>query len=176
MSLLGECHEVIPTNHAENRAAQKRLSKISISELFSTLGSHVEAAQKTKALGSTDASIDLRDEFYLREEQVETRDASFDEVGALLTEECDSKGPGRGQRTKSEKVAKTTCGDLRNKGRKEEGARSRRAMPSSFAKSKKTNEQTKTKMVVPAEVPHDTRLCIEDHIDIDESDVDRLRD
>ena len=31
-----------------------------------------------------------------------------------------------------------------------------------------TNEQTKVRMVVPLEVPHDTRICIEDLVDIDE--------
>ena len=48
---------------------------------------------------------------------------------------------------------------------KEEGARSRRAMPSSFAKSTKTNEQTKVRFVVPPQVPN---------TDIDESDMDEL--
>ena len=38
-------------------------------------------------------------------------------------------------------------------GTREEGARSRRTMPSSFAKSTKTNE--KVRFVVPPEVPHD---------------------
>ena len=31
-----------------------------------------------------------------------------------------------------------------------------------------TNEQTKVRIVVPLEVPHDTRICIEDLVDIDE--------
>ena len=31
-----------------------------------------------------------------------------------------------------------------------------------------TNEQTKVRVVVPLEVPHDTRICIEDLVDIDE--------
>ena len=60
---------------------------------------------------------------------------------------------------------------------KEEGARSRRAVLSSFAKSTKTNEQKKVRVVVPAEVPHDMRKCIEDLVDtnFDESDVEELR-
>ena len=51
-------------------------------------------------------------------------------------------------------------------------------MLSSFAKPDKTNEQTKRSTVVPLEVPHDTRICIEDLVDtnFDESDVDELRD
>ena len=59
--------------------------------------------------------------------------------------------------------------------KKEEVARSRGAMPSSFAKSTKTNEQTKVKIRVPPEVPHDTRICIEDLVDtdVDEPDVDK---
>ena len=54
-------------------------------------------------------------------------------------------------------------------------ARSRRAVLSSFAKSTKTNEQKKVRVVVPAEVPDDTRICIEDLVntDFDESDVDK---
>ena len=43
-------------------------------------------------------------EYYLRDEQVEASDASIDEVGALCTEECSSKGP-RGKEPESEKVA-----------------------------------------------------------------------
>ena len=31
-----------------------------------------------------------------------------------------------------------------------------------------TNEQTKLRIVVPLEVPHDTRICIEEIVDIDE--------
>ena len=48
-------------------------------------------------------------------------------------------------------------------------------MPSSFAKS---TEQTKVRVVVPPEVPHDTKICIEDLVDtnFDESDVENLRD
>ena len=48
-------------------------------------------------------------------------------------------------------------------------------MPSSFAD--KTKEQKKVGVVAPAEVPHDTRICIEDLVDtdFDESDVDELR-
>ena len=46
---------------------------------------------------------------------------------------------------------------------REEGARSRRAMPSSFAKSTKTNEQKKVRFVVPQEVPN---------TDVDKPDVD----
>ena len=50
-------------------------------------------------------------------------------------------------------------------------------MPSSFAKSTKTNEQTKVKIRVPPEVPHDTRICIEDLVDtdVDEPDVDKQK-
>jgi len=61
--------------------------------------------------------------------------------------------------------------------RTKEEARSRRAVVSSFAKSTKTNEQTKVRVVVPAEVPHDTRICIEDLVntDVDESDVDEQK-
>ena len=53
-------------------------------------------------------------------------------------------------------------------------SRSRRAMPSSFAKSDKTNGQTKVRVVIPSEVPHDTRMYIEDLVNtnVDESDVD----
>ena len=40
-------------------------------------------------------------EYYLRDEQVEASDASIDEVGALCTEECCSKGPrGKEQRVR----------------------------------------------------------------------------
>ena len=61
--------------------------------------------------------------------------------------------------------------------RKKEGARNRRAVLSSFAKSTKTNEQKKVRVVVPAEVPHDTRICVEDLVntDFDESDVDEQK-
>ena len=36
-----------------------------------------------------------------------------------------------------------------------------------------TNEQTKERTVVPLEVPHDTRICIEDLVDME---IDQLRD
>ena len=58
---------------------------------------------------------------------------------------------------------------------REEEARSRGATPSSFAKSTKTNEQRKVRVVVPTEVPHHARVSIEDLADIDESDSDELR-
>ena len=45
------------------------------------------------------------------------------------------------------RVAKTTRGDACAAKNKEEGARSRRAVLSSFAKSTKTNEQMKVRMV-----------------------------
>ena len=50
-------------------------------------------------------------------------------------------------------------------------------MLSSFA-STEMNEQTEVGIVEPPEVPHDTRICIEDLVDtdIDESDIDELRD
>ena len=50
-------------------------------------------------------------------------------------------------------------------------------MPSSFAKSTKTNEQTKVKIRVPPDIPHDTRICIEDLVDtdVDEPDVDKQK-
>ena len=56
--------------------------------------------------------------------------------------------------------------------------RARVQVLSSFAKPDKTNEQTKRIMVAPLEIPHDTRICIEDLVDtnFDESDVDELRD
>ena len=47
---------------------------------------------------------------------------------------------------------------------REEGARVQ--VLSSFAKPGKTNEQTKVRIVVPLEVPHDTRICIEDLVDM----------
>ena len=39
-------------------------------------------------------------------------------------------------------------------------------------------EQTEVRTVAPPEIPHDTRICIEDLVDtdIDESDIDELRD
>ena len=44
-------------------------------------------------------------------------------------------------------------------------------MLSSFASTAETNEQTKVRIVVPPEVPHDTRICIEDLVamEIDQS-------
>ena len=57
--------------------------------------------------------------------------------------------------------------------RKKEGARSRRAMPSSVAKSTKTNEQKKVRFMVPPEVPN-ARMSIEDLANFDEPDVDEL--
>ena len=58
----------------------------------------------------------------------------------------------------------------------EEGARVQEAVPSSFAKPDKTDEQTKVRIVVPAEVPRDARNSIEDLVYTDiESDVDELR-
>ena len=59
---------------------------------------------------------------------------------------------------KSEKVAQRP---------QEEEARVQGAVLSSFATAE-TNEQTKVKIRVPAEVPRDTRICIED---VDESDI-----
>ena len=50
---------------------------------------------------------------------------------------------------------------------REEGARVQ--VLSSFAKPDKTNEQTKVRVALPPEVPHDARICIEDLLDIDES-------
>ena len=58
--------------------------------------------------------------------------------------------------------------------RKKEGARSRRAMPSSVAKSTKTNELKKVRFMVPPEVPRDARMSIEDLANFDEPDVDEL--
>ena len=45
-------------------------------------------------------------------------------------------------------------------------------MLSSFA-STETNEQTEVRIVVPPEVPHDTRICIEDLVDME---IDQLID
>jgi len=61
--------------------------------------------------------------------------------------------------------------------RKKEWAQSRGAVLSSFARLDKTNEQTKVRVVVPPEVPHDARISIEDLVDteFDEPDVDELR-
>ena len=58
-----------------------------------------------------------------------------------------------------------------------DAGRSRGAAPSSLTKQGKTNEQKKVRVVAPAEVPHDTRICIADLVDtdFDESDVDELR-
>ena len=51
---------------------------------------------------------------------------------------------------------------------REEGARIQGgAVLSSFAKPDKTNEQAEVRIVAPAEVPHDTRICIEDVADMD---------
>ena len=47
-------------------------------------------------------------------------------------------------------------------------------MPSSVAKSTKTNEQKKVRFMVPPEVPHDARMSIEDPANFDEPDVDEL--
>ena len=61
---------------------------------------------------------------------------------------------------------------------REEGARIQEgALLSSFATAE-TNEQTEVRIVEPLEAPHDTRICIEDLVDtdIDESDIDELRD
>ena len=56
---------------------------------------------------------------------------------------------------------------------REEGARVQGAVLSSFALMAETNEQTKVGIVVPREVPHDTRICIEDLVDME---IDRLKD
>ena len=53
---------------------------------------------------------------------------------------------------------------------REEGARVQ--VLSSFAKPDKTNEQTEVRIVVPAEVPRDARISIEDLADVDESDIE----
>ena len=58
--------------------------------------------------------------------------------------------------------------------RKKQGTRSRRAMPSSVAKSTKTNEQKKVRFMVPPEVPRDARISIEDLANFDEPDIDEL--
>ena len=57
------------------------------------------------------------------------------------------------------------------------GTNPRRSSAQSFATAE-TNEQMKVRIVVPLEVPHDTRICNEDlsDTDIDESDLDELRD
>ena len=63
-----------------------------------------------------------------------------------------SENPGRGgkQRTR------------RWQGPREEGARVRGTVLSSFASTAATNEQREARIVVPAEVPRDTGICIED--------------
>ena len=56
---------------------------------------------------------------------------------------------------------------------REEGARIQEgAVLSSFATAD-TNEQTEVRIVVPPKVPHDTRFCIEDLVDVE---IDQLRD
>ena len=45
-------------------------------------------------------------------------------------------------------------GNARVQRTRKEGAQSRRAMPSSFAKCTKTNEQKKMRFMVPQELPH----------------------
>ena len=85
------------------------------------------------------------------------------------------KEPQKGWKAKNEKVARTTRGSCSNcpKG---ENERRRGTSPSSFAKPNKTNEQTDVKIVVPLEVPRDTRISIEDLVYTDiESDIDELR-
>ena len=55
---------------------------------------------------------------------------------------------------------------------REEGARVQGAVLSAFATTE-TNEQMKVRMVVPPEVPHDRRICMEDLVDME---IDQLRD
>ena len=57
-------------------------------------------------------------------------------------------------------------------GTKEEGARVQEKVLSSFASTAETNEQKKVRIVVPPEVPHDTRNCIGDLVD---TETDQLR-
>ena len=110
-------------------------------------------------------------EHYLRDEQVEARDASINEVGALLTEECCSDGP---RRCKEQRVRRQRPREETTLVRtREEGARARGRVRGRTAIRP---EQTKQRVMVPPEVPHDTRIFVEDLVDIDESDVDRLRD
>ena len=57
---------------------------------------------------------------------------------------------------------------------REEGARVQGgAVLSSFARPDKTNERTEVRTVVPPEVPHDTRICVEDSVDME---IDQLKD
>ena len=109
--------------------------------------------------------------YYLRDEQVEARDASIDEVGALMTEGCDNKGPRRGKEQRVRRWQRPREETTPVKTR-EEGARARGRVRGRTAIRP---EETKQRIVVPPEVPHDTRICVEDLVDIDESDVDQLR-
>ena len=93
------------------------------------------------------------------------------------TERCDSKSPRRGTEQRVRRWQRT---------RREEGARDQEATHSSsatVAMNAKTKKQqtvisptpTQRRVVVPPEIPHDTRTCIED-LDFDESDSDELRE
>ena len=80
--------------------------------------------------------------YCLRDEQVQASDASIDEVGALLTEGCCSKGPRRGkeQRVRRWQRPREETTPVRTR---EEGARDQEgAVLSSFATTE-TNEQLK---------------------------------
>ena len=88
--------------------------------------------------------------------------------------EAEEEKTRRWQRPRQEAVAVAR----RDKERTREEGALQGAVLCSFAKSTKTNEQKKVRFVVPPEVPHDARISIEDlvYTDIDESDVDELRD
>ena len=85
------------------------------------------------------------------------------------TEECWSKSPKGGRErfyVREAKEEKTR----RWQRPREEGARVQ--VLSSFAKPDKTNEQTEVRIVVPAEVPRDVTISIDDLADADESDIE----
>ena len=115
-------------------------------------------------------------------------------TGESDTEGCWSKSPGRGSEqdrkwTDSLKFGERFCVKEAKEQKtrrwqrprektaavraREEGARIRDgAVLSSFA-SVETNEQVKVRIVVPVEVAHDTRICIEDLVDME---IDQLKD